>query len=413
MHRLALAGLLPVVLVAPAPAQNSTIVTEDEFLAALDASHPAVAASVEALEVARARVVAARTFENPVLAAVREDPTGPVQQTDWTLSWQMPGAGRRPEIEAREQGVGAAEARLAQQLLSLRLTMREVYSEWAHASVRRELLAAQAGRVTSLADREALRAERGEASGLETHRLALAATALELRAAQARAAAGEARARARRWHPDLPAGAQPVLPALPPAPEPEGEHPLVRAAEADLAAATLERDAAGRFVRSPELSVGWQRQEAGPESVEGPILGLAWSVPALDRNGAEKAAAEARLSGARARLELVRRKVESARRAARATFERLSAALADAETALAENERMLDGAEAAFRAGEASLTDLLETQRSVTESELAALELHAAALEVHRELVRLAGAGDPARAPLDSNPNPNPKELLP
>ena len=29
--------------------------------------------------------------------------------------------------------------------------------------------------------------------------------------------------------------------------------------------------------------MGWQRQEVGPEAVDGPILGFAWSVPLFDR----------------------------------------------------------------------------------------------------------------------------------
>jgi cobalt-zinc-cadmium efflux system outer membrane protein len=418
MSRFALAGLLPAFLAASVAAQDSPVVTEAEFLSVLDASYPAVVESAQALALARARVLEASTFENPVLGVVREDPSGPVEQTDWTVSWRLPDAARRPEIESRERTADAAEARFSQDLLSLRQAMREVYAEWAVATARRERLAAQAARVAALAGREALRAEQGEASGLEAHRLSLAAGGLEARAALAAAAADEARARARGWHPGLPADAEPLLPPLPPAPPEAGaDHPSLRAAEEDLAAAELAQEAVGRFVRSPELSVGWQRQEAGAESIDGPILGLAWSVPVLDRNRAERAAAEARISGARARLERVRRDLEAGRAAARAAFDRLASALEDARAGLAGNERMLDGAEAAFRHGEASLTDLLETQRSVTESELAVLDLQAAALAAHRELERLAGSAtlsdDPSGPGLHPDPDPTPREDLP
>lgn len=391
MHRLALAGLLPALIAVPGVGQSPPIVTETEFLAVLDPSHPAVSESAEALAVTRARVVAASTFDNPVVDVVREDPSGPVGQTDWTISWQLPHAGRRPEIAAREEAVDAAAAHLSQRLLTLRLAMREVYAEWALAAAREQRLAAQAGRVEALAEREAARAGRGETSGLEAHRLELAATALRARVTLAAAAGERARAEATGWFPALPPDARPVLPALPPAPPSDTRHPLVRAAEADLAATLLERRAAGRFVASPEIALGWQRQEAGSESIEGPVLGLAWSVPFFDRNRAERAAADARIAGARARLELVRREVGAARAAARAVFERLAAGLGDAATALIASERMLDGAEAAFRHGETSLSDLLETHRSVTEAELAVLDLHEAALAAHRELERLAG----------------------
>ncbi len=444
MYRIVLAGLLPALFAAPAAAQvggvpqrtprgDARIVTEAEFLSALDDSHPAVAESSEALALARAGIMAAATRENPMFAVVREDPDGPVEQVDWTLSWQLPGAGRRPRIAAREEAADATAARLQQQLLSLRLRMREVYADWAFASARHERLAGQAERVEALAEREILRAERGEASGLEARRLELAAGSLWARVALAAAAAEQARARAAGWS-VLPPDARPVLPMLPAAPEPGGRadgarssgrasgalssksHPLVRAAERELAAATLERQAARRFVRSPEVSLGWQRQEAGHESIDGPVLGLAWSVPVFARNRAEKAASEARVSGARARLERVRRELESARAGNRESFQHLAEAFGDAAAALGGNERMLEGAEAAFRHGEASLTDLLETYRSVTESELAVLDLHQAALAAHRELERVAGTSSPERpGPREPDPDSKPdnQENLP
>jgi len=409
MHRLALAGLLPVLFAAPGGAQGPPTITEDEFLAVLDESHPAVRDSSEALAVARARVVEAATLENPVVGVEREDPRGAGEQTDWTISWQLPEAGRRREIGALEEEADAVATRLSQQLLALRLTMREVYAEWALAEARQSRLSAQAGRVEALAVRETARAERGESSGVEAHRLELAATALRSRVTLAAAAGERARAEATGWFPALPPDVRPVLPALPPAPELDADHPLVRAAEADLAATLLERRAAGRFVASPEIALGWQRQEAGSESIEGPILGLAWSVPFFDRNRAERADADARIAGARARLELVRRDVGAARAAARAVFERLAAGLGDAAAALVASERMLDGAEAAFRHGETSLTDLLETHRSVTEAELAVLDVHEAALAAHRELERLAGAGGATGDPAIPSPQEKPR----
>jgi cobalt-zinc-cadmium efflux system outer membrane protein len=412
MHRLTLAGLLPVLYAASVGAQSPSIVTEAEFLSVLDESHPAVVEAAEELAVAHAGVIAARAFENPALALAREDPTGGVEQTDVSISWQLPGAARSPEIAAREEASNAADARRSHRLVALHQAMREVYAEWALAAAREERLATQARRVEALAVREARRAERGEASGLEARRLALAATGLQVQADLSAAAADGGRARARSWYPGLSADAQPVLPPLPPPPELAGTHPLEIAAEADLAAATLELEAAGRFVRSPEISLGWQRQETDREAIDGPLLGLAWSVPVRNRNQAERAAAGARFSGAQARLERVRRELAATRAAAQATYARLSMALEGAQTALSDNERIIDGAEAAFRAGEASLTDLLDTQRSVTESALAVLDLHAAALAAHRELVRIAGSGTSPAEPLRSNPDPHPKERL-
>ena len=374
-------------------AQDGPVVTEAEFLSVLDEAHPAVRERAAAVTRAEAGLLASRTLNNPVVEAVREDPNGPLGQTDLLVSWQIPGAARRPEIEAREGEIGAARRRLAHDLLGHRLAMREAYAGWAVADARRQRLTLQAERVGSLAQREAVRAARGEASGLEARRLGLAAATLRSRVALAAGASERAKAKATAWHPRLPPDARPVLPELPDAPSLEGTDARVRAAEADLAAAELTELATRPIVASPEVTLGWQEQDVGLGSVDGPIVGLAWSVPLFDRRQAARQRADAGLAAARARLELAKRESTAARMAARGNFARLASALAEARQELGATGRMLDGAEAAFRQGEAGLTDLLETLRSVTEAELAVLDLHEAALSAHRELERLAAAG--------------------
>ena len=390
MHRSILIGLFGGFFAVAGAAQDRPVVPEAEFLSVLDGTHPAVRESAGAVGLAEARLLAARTLDNPVVEAVREDPGGPIGQTDVLVSWQIPGAERGPEIRAREGEVGAARRGLAHELLGYRLAMREAYAGWAVAAARRQRLTLQAERVGSLAQREAVRAERGEASGLEARRLGLAAATLRSRVALAAGASERARAEAAAWHPGLPADAQPVLPELPAAPSLDGADVRVRAAEADLAAAELAQLATRPIVASPEVTVGWRRQDLTPGAVDGPIFGVAWSVPLFDRRQAARQSAGAGLEAARARLELAERESTAARNAARSNFARLAAALAEAREELGATERMLDSAEAAFRQGEAGLTDLLETHRSVTEAELAVLDLHEAALAAHRELERLA-----------------------
>ncbi len=392
MHRFTLVGLLGGFFAVAGAAQDRPVVTEVEFLSVLDETHPAVRESAEDVALAEARLLASRTFDNPVVEGVREDPSGPIGQTDILVSWQIPDAARRPAINAREGEIGAARRRLAYDLLGYRLAMREAYAGWAVAAARRQRLSIQAERVESLAQREAVRAERGEASGLESRRLGLAAATLRSRVALAAGASERARAEAAVWHPGLPANARPVLPELPAAPSLDGADVRVRAAEADLAAAELAQLATRPIVASPEVTVGWRRQDLTPGAVDGPIFGVAWSVPLFDRRQAARQSAGAGLEAARARLELAERESAAARNAASTNFARLAAALAEAREELGATERMLDGAEAAFRQGEAGLTDLLETHRSVTEAELAVLDLHEAALAAHRELERLAAS---------------------
>ena len=395
MHRFRLISLLAWLIAAAGGAQEPWALTEAEYLSALDERHPAVRESAQALVRAEARVTAARTFANPVLEGIREDPAGPIGQTDILVSWQIPGAERGPEIEARESEVQAVRTRLAHEFRTYRLAMREAYAGWAVASARRERLAARTERVESLARREAARAERGEASGLEANRLRLAAATLRSRVVLAEVASEGARAEAAAWRPDLPVDTYPVLPDPPDAPSLDGVGTGVRAAEADLAAAELAREATRRTIASPEVTFGWRRQDLTPGAVDGPIFGFAWSLPLFDRRQASRKTAIAGLEAARARLELVERESTTSRAAAGKNSARLSAALAEARQELGATERMLDGAEAAFRQGETSLTDLLETHRSVTEAELAVLDLHEAALAAHRELERLAGSAGP------------------
>ncbi len=354
MHRSILIGLFGGFFAVAGAAQDRPVVNEAEFLSVLDETHPAVRESAGAVGLAEARLLAARTLDNPVVEAVREDPDGPIGQTDVLVSWKMPDAARAPEIEAREGQIGAARRRLAYDLLGYRLAMREAYAGWAVADARRQRLTLQAERVGSLAEREAVRAERGEASGLEVRRLGLAAATLRSRVALAAGASERARAEAAAWHP------------------------------AQLATRPI--------VASPEVTVGWRRQDLTPGAVDGPIFGVAWSVPLFDRRQAARQSAGAGLEAARARLELAERESAAARNAASTNFARLAAALAEAREELGATERMLDSAEAAFRQGEAGLTDLLETHRSVTEAELAVLDLHEAALAAHRELERLAAS---------------------
>ncbi len=231
MHRFSLIGLLGGFFAAAVAAQNGPVVAEAEFLSVLDETHPAVRESAEAVGRAEAAVLEARTFSNPELGAVREDPGGPIGQTDILVSWQLPGVERGPQIEAREGEVEAARRRFNHEFLTHRLAMRAAYAGWAVAAARQNRLAAQAERVESLAEREAARAKRGEASGLEASRLQLAAATLRSRVALAGVAGEEARAEAAAWRPGLPVDARPVLPELPEAPSLAGADTLIRAGQ--------------------------------------------------------------------------------------------------------------------------------------------------------------------------------------
>ena len=392
MHRLAVAGLMPVLFTAVAGAQPPpSVITEAEFLSALDEAHPAVLARQSQVADAQADIAAASTLANPHLGLVSEDPSGPVRQLDVLLSWELPRPSRGPEIQAAERGVDVAEAQASEDVLALRLTMRRIYAEWAVSAARSNRLAAQADRVTGLADRERSRAKKGETSGLEAYQLTIAAAGLRARLALAEAEAMASHATARIWRTDIDDDVVPVLPDLPTATDPTGSHPREEAAVAKLDAANLASKAAGRYVLLPELVGGWQRQEVGPETFEGPVLGLAWAMPVFARNQAERAQTDARVLAAEAELEMTRREVEAERAGALAAYRHLAEAAIEATGAVVANEKVLAGAVAAFAHGEADVTDLLTMLSLAFNSDMTALDLHEAALAAYRELERVTG----------------------
>ena len=195
MHRIAVAGLIPVLFTAIAGAQSTpSVITEAEFLSVLDEAHPALVARQRQVADAQAKIDAASTLANPQLGFVSEDPSGPVRQLDVLLSWELPRLSRAPEIQAAEQEAAGAEAQLLEDVLELRIAMRQIYSGWAVSTARSERLEAQANRVAELADRERSRAQKGETSGLEAHQLTLAASGLRSRLAMAEALAVSFRA---------------------------------------------------------------------------------------------------------------------------------------------------------------------------------------------------------------------------
>jgi outer membrane protein TolC len=392
MHRIALAVAAAALAAAPGTSQQTATVTEAEFLSVLVADHPALAARREAVAVARSEAQGAGTLSNPQLSAVREDPSGPTEQIDWILSWQLPHPSRGPAVASSEQSLAAAEARFAADRLDVRLEMREAYADWAIATELARSLAGHQETIGALARRERTRARRGEASGLAAARLELAATELRSQLALLESQALQSSAIARGWNPAIGHTDQPALSQPPPVPtQLADEHPRLTALEHEIESAQLARQAQGRYVDLPELLAGWQQQQAGDQSFDGPIVGLSWQVPLADRNRAERARADAREAAAAASLEAEERRIGAERLGALAAYQRLASAAAEARAAGAANDGILTATTAAFQAGEASVTDLLDTVRSVLTAESTALELHAATLAAHRRLERLAG----------------------
>lgn len=412
--RIFVAAVAAALLLPPAsPAQTTIPVDEREYLAPFgEAAHPAVLGLARELAEARAAGVAARTLDNPELGLLREAPSGGADLLELTVAWQLPDPGRRRlAIAAADAGELSTAARLDAELLALELELREVYTRWAVAASRVTGLGAQAERLAALAERERHRAEAGEASGLDARRLELAAAESRAELARAQAEAAGAEAAARAWRPDLPTGARPALPPLPPAAAPPTvstrPHPLVAALEAELAAARREAELSRRVLAMPAVVAGWQREDQAGGAVDGPIVGLSWPLPIFDRNQSERLVAGARARALESRLTLLRDRLAAERQGRLAVYERLHRAALDAAVAADLGSPTVAAAEAAFRLGEASVTDLLETVRSATAATLTSLELREAALAARRELARV-DPPPPADRLLRPPPSPAP-----
>jgi outer membrane protein TolC len=393
---------------AAADAPGHPTLTEAEYLDALGPEHPAVVARGADLGAARAARQRAATRPDPWLQADLESP-GDTDQTTVQLRWAPPWDGRRGlAVAAAEAGVEAEERRLESGLLEVRLTLRSAFAAWAGAARRQEILERQAARTAELARVMQLRAERGEVSGLAARRLEMAAAQARAEAAVAGAELDRAAAAALAWRPDLPPGLDPRLPRLPPAPETvdltaRGD---LAAYRAELEQARLDQKLSRRFLRFPELGVGWQRLEEGPAAVSGPVLGLGWRLPLFDRGQAQRLAAETRAAAVEAALAVATERARAELAGARAAYDRLRRSALETAADAAKAAAVLEAAEAAYRLGESDLTDLLDTLRSLRATELAALDLHTAALEAHRQLE--AAAGRPLRAGATPTPGGRP-----
>lgn len=372
-------------------AESGTSVTEEQFLAPFDGDHPAFAALGAAVGEAEGAALAARALPNPALGASRETP-GEIEQLDLSLAWELPHPGRRRHaVAAADAGLAAARARLEMERAGVRRSLREVFARWAASHAAVETLGRWSAELDRLARRERERAERGEVSGLDVRRLALAAGEARGRLARAEAEHAEALAAVRGWRADFAPDARPELPALAAAVPVSEAPPLLVALGAELEAATAARELAASLVEMPSLAAGWQRQETSGERIDGATFGVAWSLPIFDRRQGERATAAARAEAAAARLELAGRELGARRAGALAAYESLRAAALEARAA-GDGAAVIGAASAAFEAGESSVTDLLDALDAATGAELAALELHAGALAALRRLEELGGA---------------------
>jgi outer membrane protein TolC len=368
--------------------------SEAEFLAALNSSHPAVVALSEQLARAEGDRRRAGTLDNPAIEFEFEGPADQADQSTLKLGWKPPLDGRRGlAIDAGEAAVEAASRNLEWAHLQVRQDMRAVFAEWAVAEQWRLLVSQHFESLRELEARLNVRAERGEESELAARRFALAVTEVRTELARSEADLARARGRALALRGDLPSGVVAVLPDPPAVPSTLDDtvRPDVLALRHEVEATTLRRRLAGRVLEFPTLVAGWTQISLADEKFDGPYFGVAWDLPLFDRNQGDRHETTRAIAIAEARLSLAERESEQRKRTALEAYSALHQSLNEVAGVVQGAPELVHAASASFLAGDGSMTDLLETLRSVMESQLAALELHAGVLAAHRELELSAG----------------------
>jgi cobalt-zinc-cadmium efflux system outer membrane protein len=378
-----------------APGAGAESLRESDFLDLIGGDHAALSIASEPLGAARAELARARALSNPIVDVERESPSENPAVSSLSVAWNPPLDGRRgARVRAARAGLDAAAADFESARLGLRRDVRASFAGWAVGTERRRLVEHHAALIDRLAEQIDARAGAGEESRLAARRVSLAALEVRAESAAAEAAVLEARRAAAVWAGRDLSEVTPALPGLPPVPEDTlstDGRPDVRARRFELAEAEQRRRLAGRFLRFPEIRVGWQRIHDGSPSGAGPTVGLSWDLPLFDRDRADRVAVEAESRAAKARLDLARRSARAELEAARASYVVLRQSAERAHVTLSDADRAVESAVASFRLGESRLTDLLETLRSVLSARIAALDLLESALRAHRDLEVAAG----------------------
>ncbi len=342
-------------LAAACTPSHAQQLTEERFLEDALAGHPGVAAAEATAAAATGRRRQAGTLDNPELAWEREDPAHAARQDTWRLSWRLPLDGRAHRVAAADAAAAAAEAAVAATSMEVRLELRELFATWFVAGERARIVEHHLDTTRRLAGWLRARADAGEAAGVEAHRLELELEVLSRRLAEAEAEAGARRAEAATWSDLVATSAGPARPRLVPPPDAAdpSRRPELAALAHRLAEAEARRRLAGRVIAPPEVSVGWLELRDVGRTFDGPVLGVAWPVPLLDRNQGDREASSAEADRARAGLVAARRRAAARAEAALASYRELYRAVVP-DAPRAPGDDVVDAVLAAFEAGEAS-----------------------------------------------------------
>jgi len=370
------------------------VISEAEFLAAVDEAHPAAVALRAPLGQARAEHANAVNLDNPKLLFSQEDLAEELRETTWSLAWNPPLDGRYGlSVDAAAEGLEGAENRFAADLLALRMETRRVFASWLLAESRHSLLTRHYEKLRVLATRMSQRAEVGEEARLDARRFELATTTVAADLAIAEAALVLAKRSAHLWNPGLPRDSRAVLEALPEIPEglEPWNRPDLLAKSNELEEAQIEDRLSRRFWSFPEIYVGWKSLRDADLDLAGPVYGVDWQVPLFDRRQADRQRVSEELVAAQAELDWSKQMAATDLEVALLAYETLRHTIREARSVADKSDEVLRMGGAAFAEGEYTTTDLLEIWSAVVTTQLAVLDLEFEALAAHREIEAAVG----------------------
>ncbi len=396
-----LAGAAPVS--APPGVQIDDGLTADEAVALALWNSAAFQVSVTDLGFARADLVDAGIFTNPVLSLLF--PVGP-KQLEATLRWPIEVLWERPRrIAAARLALDAASERLVQAGLDLVVAVRTAYVDASVAGDREQLARDTAALLARIDTLTQSRLSAGDISELEarTAHVDAARAALDVDRARADAAIAVARlmllvGRSADQPPLTLTPSPAAMATCAPVPELVREalvaRPDVRAAEigVEAAAARLGWERSRILALTAVLDAngtGSQGFEMGP--------GIDLGLPVLNRNQGGRARAQAQLRQASAAYAAIQQRVGHEIREAAALFDQAQTSIAAwRETIVGPLQANVAGAERSFQEGDVSYLFVLESAKRLTEARLRERDLVAdqqrARARIERAVGRSCGA---------------------
>jgi len=385
-------------MVAAAPSLAQRPVTRAQAEGAAVARGPLVALAAADTAGARAGLITAREYENPVFSAgySKDSPQyhatlGLLLDLPWLRSARI-----RAAAEARRSSV----LRFAFETASARFDADEAYTLALAASARARLSRRNAADADSLLRMARVRRDAGDASDLDVQLAAVNAGQMANAAAQDSVGAVSAVLDVQRAM-GLPSDTVAIAlvdSLAPPGPDTEPAPATtlqVAAAQATLGSAGAALSLARRSVLpAPSLTVGFDYYDPAEHGLL-PAFGIAVPLPLFNLNGGQVAAASAERDRARAELELARRESDAA--VARARRD-LGVALdrVRRDTALVSGaDRVAAMSLTAYGEGAVALPSVLEAQRQAREL-LAGLIDDLAAANTAASAVRLFTASEAA-----------------